>query len=73
MAQQCKALTNGGMRIAFSPAPMSADVHHYPLELVDIFVQNETEAEGLTGETDPRMCAQNASPVPSCGDRADGK
>lgn len=48
-----------GMRIAFNPAPMSADVHHYPLELVDIFVLNETEAEGLTGETDPAdVCAK---------------
>ncbi len=50
-----------GMRIVFNPAPMSADVHHYPLEFVDVFILNETEAEELTGKTDPaevgtRMC-----------------
>ncbi|MDO9224444.1 MAG: ribokinase [Pseudomonadota bacterium] len=42
-----------GMRIVFNPAPMTADVHHYPLGCVDVFVLNETEAEELTGATDP--------------------
>lgn len=42
-----------GMRIVFNPAPMCADVHHYPLGLVDVFVLNEIEAEELTGKTDP--------------------
>lgn len=42
-----------GLKVVFNPAPMSADVHQYPLELVDIFILNETEAEYLTGETDP--------------------
>ncbi len=41
------------LKIVFNPAPMSAAVRDYPLQLVDLFVLNETEAEGLTGETDP--------------------
>ena len=41
------------LRIVFNPAPMSPAVRDYPLNLVDLFVLNETEAEGLTGETDP--------------------
>lgn len=41
-----------GLRIVFNPAPMSAEVQQYPLEWVDIFVLNESEAEALTGKTD---------------------
>ncbi len=41
------------LKIVFNPAPMSAAIRDYPLQLVDLFVLNETEAEGLTGETDP--------------------
>lgn len=41
------------LKIVFNPAPMSAAVRDYPLHLVDLFVLNETEAEGLTSETDP--------------------
>lgn len=41
------------MRIVFNPAPMTSAIRDYPLYLVDLFVLNETEAEGLTGETDP--------------------
>lgn len=41
------------LRIVFNPAPMTPAVRDYPLNLVDLFVLNETEAEGLTGETDP--------------------
>lgn len=42
-----------GLRIVFNPAPMNRDVHQYPLELVDIFILNETEAGELTGRSDP--------------------
>ena len=42
-----------GMHIVFNPAPMATDVRNYPLELVDIFVLNEIEAEELTGKTQP--------------------
>jgi len=40
------------LRIVFNPGPMTSDVHGYPLELVDVFVLNEVEAEGLTGTSD---------------------
>ncbi|MFK7948992.1 MAG: ribokinase [Saprospiraceae bacterium] len=39
------------MQIFFNPAPMTNDVHNYPLELVDFFIVNETEGQQLTGET----------------------
>lgn len=36
-----------GMKIAFNTAPMDAKIFTYPLELVDIFIVNEVEAQGL--------------------------
>ena len=36
-----------GMRVAFNPAPMGPEVAAYPLDLVDLFIVNETEAEAL--------------------------
>ncbi len=42
-----------GLTIAFNPAPMNAQVLNYPLELVDILIVNETEAQALTGESEP--------------------
>lgn len=42
-----------GLRVVFNPAPMTPAVRGYPLQDVDIFMLNETEAEGLTGETTP--------------------
>mgnify|MGYP003636425593 CR=1 FL=1 len=53
VAQAIQTAHDRKMRIVFNPAPMSAAVRDYPLNLVDLFVLNETEAEGLTGETDP--------------------
>jgi ribokinase len=53
VAQAIQAAHERGMRIVFNPAPMTADVYHYPLGLVDVFVLNETEAEALTGKFDP--------------------
>lgn len=53
VAQAIRLGHEKGMRIVFNPAPMTADVHRYPLGLVDLFVLNETEAEELTGKTDP--------------------
>lgn len=47
MAKDC------GMEVVFNPAPMTPEVLQYPLELVDLFILNQTEAYGLTGETDP--------------------
>ena len=40
-----------GLRIVFNPAPMTSAVLDYPLQSVDIFILNETEAEGMTGKT----------------------
>jgi len=40
------------LKIAFNPAPMTERVHDYPLDLVDILVLNQTEAEQLSGKTD---------------------
>lgn len=39
-----------GMKVIFNPAPMTKAVLDYPLELVDIFIINETEAEGLANQ-----------------------
>ena len=46
------------LKIVFNPAPMTPSVRDYPLNLVDVFVLNETEAEGLTEETDPEAIRQ---------------
>lgn len=40
-----------GMQIFFNPAPMTSDVYDFPLDLVDVFIVNEIEGEGLTGKT----------------------
>jgi ribokinase len=39
-----------GMKVFFNPAPMTENVHNFPLSLIDVFIINETEGEGLTGE-----------------------
>jgi len=41
------------LTVVFNPAPMNPQVLSYPLELVDILVANETEAQSLTGEIEP--------------------
>jgi len=41
------------MHIVFNPAPMSAAVRDYRLDLVDTFILNEVEAGELTGSNDP--------------------
>lgn len=40
------------MTIFFNPAPMTAAVYDYPLDLVDYFIVNETEGQQLTSEND---------------------
>jgi ribokinase len=42
-----------GLKICFNPAPFNPDVKQYPLAMLDIIVLNETEAEGLSGESEP--------------------
>ena len=38
-----------GVKVAFTPAPMSEEVQSYPLEKVDFILLNETEAKSLAG------------------------
>jgi ribokinase len=42
-----------GMEICFNPAPFAAGLKDYPLEMVDILVFNQTEGQGLSGQSDP--------------------
>jgi ribokinase len=58
IAQAIQTAHDRKMRIVFNPAPMTSAVRNYPLNLVDLFVLNETEAEGLTGETNPDAIRQ---------------
>lgn len=44
-----------GLRVVFNPAPMSPAVFDYPLQDVDLFILNETEAEELTGQKTPEL------------------
>ena len=65
-----------GLRIVFNPAPMHDEVRTYPLELVSVFIVNEIEAQGLTGEADAgavleamRRCYPAAAVVLTLGSR----
>lgn len=42
-----------GMHIAFNPAPMTSEVLDLPLHKCDVLIVNETEAELLTGLSNP--------------------
>jgi len=42
-----------GLHIAFNPAPMSADVHDYPLDLVHTLILNELEGAELSDYENP--------------------
>ena len=46
-----KSAAAKGLQIVFNPAPMTAAVETYPLELVNMFVLNEIEGRELTGES----------------------
>lgn len=65
-----------GLTVVFNPAPMTSEVLDYPLDLVDIFVVNETEGQGLTSETRPEKIQNamreqypNAATVLTLGDK----
>jgi len=52
-----------GLFIILNPSPYTQEIPSYPLEFIDMFILNEIEAEGFTGQTDPRkalnmLCAQ---------------
>lgn len=53
IADMIRIAKERGMTVVFNPAPMTPQVATYPLELVDIFILNEIEAQELTGKTDP--------------------
>jgi ribokinase len=42
-----------GLRVIFNPAPMTLEVNSYPLENVHLFILNEIEGRGITGENNP--------------------
>lgn len=42
-----------GLKIAFNPSPISAELADYPLEKVNWFILNEIEGEALTGKKKP--------------------
>jgi ribokinase len=42
-----------GLKIAFNPSPINAELADYPLETVDWFILNEIEGEALTGKEKP--------------------
>ena len=52
VADAIRAGHEAKLRVVFNPAPMNGLVNDYPLECVDLFILNETEAEALTGETE---------------------
>lgn len=47
-----------GMKVVLNPSPISAALHDYPLELVDIFLLNELEGTELCGEEQPEQILQ---------------
>lgn len=51
VAEAMRQAKERGLKIAFNPAPMTDAVHDYPLDLVDLLIVNETEAEALAGES----------------------
>lgn len=38
-----------GLKVAFNPAPMTADIHDLDMQLIDLLIVNEIEAAELTG------------------------
>ena len=48
-----EATRNRSYSVVFNPAPMTPDIQHLPLELVDILVINEVEGVTLTNEQQP--------------------
>lgn len=48
-----------GLRIVLNPSPMDEKIQKLPLDLVDIFVLNEVEAESLCGSNEPQQVLNN--------------
>lgn len=47
------AANEQGMEIVFNPSPFGKEILSYPLDKISWFVVNETEAQELTGESEP--------------------
>ena len=50
-----EATRNRPYSVVFNPAPMTPDIQHLPLELVDILIINEVEGANLTNEHQPSV------------------
>ena len=62
-----KRAKDKGMKIVLNPSPMDEKIHALPLELVDIFIVNEVEAESLFGSPEPNQIMKTSGCVfPSC-------
>jgi ribokinase len=53
VAEAIQMAHDKGLRIVHNPAPMAQGVHQYPLDLVDLFILNETEAQALFDISEP--------------------
>jgi ribokinase len=42
-----------GLKIVFNPAPMTPEVHSFPLDIVNWLIVNELEGEAITGQKAP--------------------
>lgn len=58
VADAIQMAKESGLKVVFNPAPMSPEVLKYPLESIDLFIMNQTEAFELTGETEPARIRQ---------------
>ncbi len=47
------AAADRGLPVCLNPAPMTAEVHDWPLNKVSLLIVNETEGEALCGEANP--------------------
>lgn len=61
MPEIIRAGRTRGMRVVFNPAPMTPQVCGYPLDMVDTFILNETEAQELSGEAEPQRALAGLS------------
>lgn len=52
-SEMMKLASQNGCIIALNPSPMDCQIGDLPLELVDIFILNEIEGEGLTNKCKP--------------------
>ncbi|GMO25379.1 MAG: ribokinase [Termitinemataceae bacterium] len=43
-----------GLSVVFNPSPIKSGMLSYPLNLVDIFILNETEGKEISGQSDPQ-------------------